>query len=208
MLRRTNILFHVTSNLNKQVSSQFGKTGGWHVRYLFYGMDCTSNNSDSALKGGYSFEIWRPSFVSAFPRCLIGCCSISLLLLWWIMHHLFSIHGRHTIFIVLHEGRPVHYTVVLPKSFRFSFMGNADLQLGPSWTHPSHRRKGLLRSTVDSIRIHYRTSHCRLWWICRENNFTSNTAARRLGFTAQATGRKKRILCISIFVQQERIAKE
>lgn len=99
--------------------------------------------------------------------------------------------GRYRIFYALHEGKIVHYSVVLPKFFKFPFMNPGDLEIGPCWTHGEYRGKGIYPFVLASILRTLRKQGRSFFIFSDENNTASQKGILKAGFTRCGTGAKK-----------------
>jgi len=157
-------------------------------KYIFYLHSPGGIVSESDLPNGYYFKIWRPSIFGFSPKGL----SKFPFSIWSIMHYLklFS-NDNYRIFLVYHDKKIIHYSVVLPKHFKYPFMTNSDIQIGPIWTDTEHRRKGIATFTVRKILETYKTKKGRFWYITREENIPSKEFIESLGFSKHGIGYKK-----------------
>ena len=62
-----------------------------------------------------------------------------LLYLFWY----FVTLGNYKIIYLKKNDEIVHYTHILPKFFKLTFLNVNDLEIGPSWTKESYRGKGI-----------------------------------------------------------------
>lgn len=161
------------------------------MKYIFYKKNINKINSQIELEENYSFCIWRPGINKIFIKGLD--VSLFTMLICWIMHHLRLFRGRdYSIFVVLYNNSEIaHYSMVLPKSFRFPFMKKDDLQIGPSWTNPKHRRKGLLSFAIAKMHETFKDKDRNFWYITKEENIPSNAAIIKIGFVKFGEGVRK-----------------
>ncbi|MCX6622751.1 MAG: GNAT family N-acetyltransferase [Acidobacteria bacterium] len=118
-------------------------------------------------------------------------CAPSRILQWyhflyWWLHYLFCRPGKKSCFavrLVSDRGRLVHYAVTRSADFRFPFMKDKDLQVGPVWTDPNYRSSGLgTESLAAAVSAAAREGWQAVWWLCRDDNLPSNRLAKRAGF--------------------------
>ncbi len=167
------------------------------MKYLFYYRQSGSiNNACCNLPDIYSVEIFRPKIYKIFPR---GIAKLNFLF-WWILWllRLFSSPDYHG-FIVYHEAKVIHYSIILPKFFRFPFMAVNDFQIGPCWTHEEYRRKGIHSLIIQKILKTFNKEGSRLWYVTREENIASVRSIKKAGFTLQGSGFRKKRLGIRVF---------
>jgi len=117
------------------------------------------------------------------PRLMIS--KLSALPIWpflgfWLLHVTHMFRSRdHAVFVVTRDKVPVHYTAVVPKYFRFPFMGTDDLLLGSTWTDPRHRGRSIARSVVAEILRAHPDRRC--WYLARVGNLASRSVASASG---------------------------
>ena len=63
------------------------------------------------------------------------------LVFYWVHHLLRRRCREYCVYLVFHGKALVHYSVVRSRDYRFPFMDAGDIQVGPAWTHPDHRRR-------------------------------------------------------------------
>ncbi|MCL5734651.1 MAG: methyltransferase domain-containing protein [Actinobacteria bacterium] len=172
--------------------------------YIYYAREipCPASASGEFNVPGYSATVWRPAPWRLLPTCLLRPGRPDeLLCLWhlffyWLYHYLFlfSTSREYNILLVFCGGELAHYSVVRSRDFRFPFMAARDLQVGPVWTHPSHRRRGVAGRALAIVCSRLSRAGGRLWWVCMEGNRPSNLVARSQGFAAAGTGYRGKVL--------------
>jgi SAM-dependent methyltransferase len=135
-------------------------------------------------RSGYSIHIWRPTVLDPIPptmgpkwaawSLLAGC-------------GMFANSGYCVVFVRYGE-RIVHRSCVLPRYFRWPFMGANDLQVSSTWTEPKFRNKGLASITLTYILQTFAAPNRRFWYVSRESNEASIRACRRAGFNLHCYG--------------------
>jgi RimJ/RimL family protein N-acetyltransferase len=130
------------------------------------------------LSDGYSIEIWKPGVGSMVPPTMS-----SRFLVWWIFHHCGLLgNGMYRVLLIRHEGAVVHRSCLVPKYFRWPFMGENDLQISSTWTDPAHRGCGLATFALRHLVRSYGGGSRQFWYICREDNSASIGVSLRCGF--------------------------
>lgn len=140
-----------------------------------------------SLPARYRLEIWQPKRFHLFPNGMVSVCPISALLGWRLHEWLTVPVLPYRIYAVYAGDEVVHYSVVQPRSPRFPFLMDNEVEIGPVWTAQEHRRKGLQGVTLDRIVHDLEYLIQGLWWICVVDNVPSNTAVERRGFRAVAS---------------------
>jgi len=115
---------------------------------------------------------------------------------WQAFHWLnvFSNRDYGAIVILDDDGTVVHRSMLFPRYFRFPFMSAGDLQIGSTWTAPSHRGRGLATVAMEeAVRIESRPSR-RFWYVIDRDNVASARVAEKAGFTLAGNGVRTRKL--------------
>ncbi len=150
--------------------------------YLFYRRPCNSDSLPIAAPE-YSCTVWKPSIFRVRPKGL----PFYPFAVWWIFHQLRLFANReYSIVIIHHQGLIVHRSVITPKYFRFPFMGDADLQVGDTWTHEKYRGRGLAKLGLEAAMAAAGERQC--WYLVEEHNLPSIRVAEKLGFNRVGTG--------------------
>jgi RimJ/RimL family protein N-acetyltransferase len=111
------------------------------------------------------------------------------------MHNLYVFSNKdYGLYLIFDGGRLIHRSVIMPRYFRFPFMGKEDLQIGDTWTIPEYRGEGLatfaIQNTIESLKKPNR----KFWYVVEETNRPSIRAIEKNGFVKFGTGvRKKRM---------------
>ena len=69
----------------------------------------------------------------------------------------------------------IHYSFILPSIGRINGMSNGDIEIGPCWTSPSFRRRGIFRTAIRNILADYWAPDRVVWMLCRMDNSPSNS---------------------------------
>ena len=135
------------------------------------------------LKQGFKLIEFKPSVVSlrkhAGPPLL-------LYLFWFLMTK-----GKYRIYYVVNnEGKIIHYSHVLTKFYKFSFMKKNDMEIGPSWTDPASRGLGIYPAVIGAIARQY-AGRCNIHIFSDEDNNASINGIMKAGFRFYGKGYKK-----------------
>jgi len=97
---------------------------------------------------------------------------------WWL------ISKKSWIIYVREKGskKIASFSYVLGKSYKFPFMEKGELQIGPSFTYPEFRRKGLFKSSVQFILKKFEADGFEMIGIARPENLSSLNCLYGLGF--------------------------
>ncbi len=157
------------------------------------------------LDNHYLFEVWHPSLLKIRPNGLSW-----KLALWWAIYFskLLSNRFGFCLFIMYqkYNRNIVHYTLVSSKSFKFPFMKENDIHIGPIWTDPNHRGEGIASYVVEKIFELYKTKERVFWLMINDRNPASKKIAKNYGFIECGKVEKK-TLGIYKYVKNNRSAK-
>ena len=136
-----------------------------------------------------SLVLFRPSITKILPK---GIIKISFLI-WWVFWVLGFFKRDYFIGIAFNSDKKfIHHFVILPKFFKYPFMGEDDLQIGDVWTHPSYRGFNLsafaISSLIEAVPVHYKS----IWYITEAENKSSIKVANKLKFNFSSIGYVKR----------------
>ena len=118
------------------------------------------------------------------------------------MHYYWYIcsRGSFRIYYAIDKaGNVVHTAHLLPKMIRLSFMGPKDVQIGPAYTVPSARGRGiypwvLTRIIADQLEGRARGEIRRILIFCSADNAASIAGILKAGFTRIGAVKKKGML--------------
>jgi SAM-dependent methyltransferase len=144
--------------------------------------------SKITLIPGYHIQLWRPRLFSIAPKGLLT----PVFTAWWLFHWLkiFKNPNYKIYLVYTKEQKLAHYTVLIPAHYRFPFMHDKDLQIGPIGTKEDERRNGLAHYILHSILNEYENKCVRLWYITREENMISKSFIEKANFEKIGEGKK------------------
>lgn len=141
----------------------------------------------SLLLKEYQIEHFSPTFFNLKKHT----ANILIYIFWFIITF-----GGYKIIYLKNGGDIIHYTHILPKFFKLSFLSSNDLEIGPSWTKESYRGKGIFPAvichTVQYFKKKGRSFHC----FVHIDNIASQKAIKKSGFRMWAKGYKTDFLGI------------
>src|SRR6516165_10214009 len=85
----------------------------------------------------------------------------------------------------------VHYSVVLPYIGRIPGMANRDFEIGPCWTAPKYRGRGLFQFAIRRICSDLAADGRAFWMVCRPDNDPSKVAIQKSGFSLIGDSEKR-----------------
>jgi RimJ/RimL family protein N-acetyltransferase len=134
----------------------------------------------------YAIEIWKPGLDAILPPTMGR-----RFVVWWLFHSLGILrNGMYRVLLIRYEGAVVHRTCLVPKYFRWPFMGEDDLQISSTWTDPAHRGRGLATFALQHLVQSYANGSRQFWYLSREDNTVSNNVCLRCGFTFECLMRR------------------
>lgn len=157
--------------------------------YLLYSAEgCIENDN---LNMEIEIRKWKPKIWRMKPKR-----APKTLLTWWFYYLPQIILKRPTymVFFVVVDERIIHYTLASHKCFKFPFMNDTDVQIGPSWTDPNYRNRNIATTVIKAVIENYSNSAEHFFWIVGVENQVSRNFIERAGFKECGRLRKKNIL--------------
>ena len=151
---------------------------------------------------------WRPGAWRLFPlplkahvKSVVPFIHLRYLVYWWLCYHLqrWRKKGYYRISLALDQGYIVHYGVTRSRDFRFPFMADSDLQMGPVWTDPRYRSSGISTETLQAVSATVSRDWRRLWWLCRDDNAPSNRIPVTAGFSRRGLAMRRPSVFAGLF---------
>ncbi|HJD23228.1 MAG TPA: hypothetical protein H9694_03680 [Firmicutes bacterium] len=91
--------------------------------------------------------------------------------------------GKARIYYVRNDaGELMHTSYVVPRCFKFPFLGRGDYEIGPCYTYPLHRGKGLYPATLRFICENLGGEGTTFYIIVRNENTPSIRGIEKAGF--------------------------
>lgn len=153
----------------------------------FYVLDpvAAGDKTGAGLDGPYRLQVFSPSL---FRFRLEKHGNVLLHFLWYL-----CCRRGYKIYYVLHQGRVIHWSHVLTKYFRLAFMAAEDGEIGPCWTSPDFRGRGIFPAVLREIVA--REPIAGRWFVfARSDNHASKRAIEKAGFQHAGVGRKHGVL--------------
>lgn len=102
--------------------------------------------------------------------------------------------GKAKIYSYRYNGELVHTSYVIPKCYKFPFMSKWDYEIGPCFTHPKYRGKGIYPQMLKYICSSIGTKKTVFYMIVDETNLSSIKGIEKAGFQRCGTIKVTRIL--------------
>lgn len=90
--------------------------------------------------------------------------------------------GKAKIFFVSEGENLVHRSYVIPKCSKFPFMGKEDYEIGPCFTYPKYRGKGIYPAVLKTICNRVGNEHTTFYMIVEDTNTPSIKGIEKAGF--------------------------
>lgn len=164
------------------------------VRYLFFRKDLSElqelDNDISAqvqVNEKYSLIRFKPDWTHITPK---GMKNSFGFIMWWLLSLvIWRQQGKNYEHYIVYAGeRLIHYCIVLPKYYRYPFMGDNDIQIGPFWTAEEYRGQGICPFVIHEIVKRYKSRKKYAHIITRENNVESQRSIMKAGFDIYGYG--------------------
>lgn len=167
--------------------------------FIFYKFDTSTNHlakkAPKEAENTFDYTLWKPKGMELWPKGFLSSMKemrstpIVNMVFWWLIYRIIYRNNDYSILIISEKSEIAHYTVILPKNYRFPFAAKKDLVLGPVWTSPKYRRKGLVYLSLSYIVNNFKNDKRQLWWICNEKNLASRVSIEKAGFLYYGKGK-------------------
>jgi len=149
------------------------------ITWILYRKKFEKEISTISRENKITYRVWKPSLFNIRPNGI----KLSLILPWLVYTCLPLFTARvFKIYLVYDQGKLVHYSFLFGRSYKFPFIQNNDIFLGPIWTSDEFRRKGISFNIATEIIYSFGEKDNYFWWMCDEKNTGSRKLAEKLGF--------------------------
>lgn len=139
------------------------------------------------IESKYKVAVFKPSLFQLNKHLH----NISIMHVIWF----FFTFGKYKIVYVYDGEKLIHYTHAIPKFWKFSFMSNNDLEIGPCWTDEKYRGQGIYPYIIQQITK--KDIEDRNWFmIVDKNNIASIKGMEKAGFEKVGQVKKTKLLGI------------
>jgi len=154
---------------------------------LFFTKQITQKSAPVPLPPGLTLEFWQPRWRQPVPPGL----PLRPFLAISLFHFVRGFASQEYAVVIIRDGGvPVAHTCVIPKCFRFPFMGPDDLQVVCSRTQPDYRGRGLGVITLQEVARRLERPGRKLWGLIWEANRSSIRRIEKAGFRCVGRGEK------------------
>ena len=136
----------------------------------------------STLPSGLTLGVHRPTL----RNLRVGRSTTIWLYLFW---YLFS-RRKYLIYHLTDGLRLVHVSHVVGRNPKFAFLGPDDFEIGPCWTHPDFRGRGLYGQVLKRIVADFADDPGRLVIFAEQDNAASLRGIAKAGFRSCGVGEK------------------
>lgn len=91
-------------------------------------------------------------------------------------------------------GELVHTSYIVPRCYKFSFLKMSDYEIGPCYTYPKYRGKGIYPSMLSFICKNIGNTQTTFYMIVDSENLASVRGIEKAGFELCGTVRRTRVL--------------
>ena len=110
---------------------------------------------------------------------------------------------KYVIYYVLSSGGEIsHTSTVMPKCFKFRYLGEKDCEIGPCYTTENFRGKGIYPAVLRYILSDYKADT--FYMTVNENNASSIKGIEKAGFERCGKIKKSKLFKVYRFAQEEK----
>jgi len=141
-------------------------------------------------------EVYKPK-LQQLSREKLSLKRILLHLSWYI-----HAKGRYTIAYVIKDNKIIHYSYYIGKYYRFKYMKDNDISMGPAWTDPKYRGLGIYANVINYMKSKYYNDSLMLTVVNRENE-SGKRGVEKAGFVFKAFGYATKFLHVIYEIANE-----
>ena len=162
------------------------------MRYMFFRKNLAEvkepdNDTLTKVNASYKLETFKPDWLHIMPKgmnvTLIGMYQSLVFIIWWFLYlAMWKRQDKSYEHYLVYDGeRLIHYSVVLPRYYRYPFMGSNDIQIGPYWTAEEYRGQGICPFIIRKTLSDYQLRRGYAYVLISEDNLKSQRSAIRGG---------------------------
>lgn len=168
--------------------------------YLFYLGELKQGFECPALPSPYTWSIWSPSKDRMWPGAKCGArVKLRFAFRLAVFYLGLFTNSECGALCIFNGDTLVHYSAFTPRYWRFRFLGDEDLQIGDTWTHPLERGRGLAFFALSQILAVKQKTGRRFWYVVEKTNLPSIRVIEKAGFTVVGQGSFVEPLRIKLF---------
>jgi ribosomal protein S18 acetylase RimI-like enzyme len=162
-----------------------------HLGYYIENVD--SVESLNRIKElGYELTFWKPAITKIIPDSY----PIKYVI-YWLAHYLRFFSNRDYSAVLIYDNkRLIFYMLLVPRYYKWPFMGQDDLQFIYGVTKPEYRRLGIAKIAMDAAIAHFSKPGRKFWGVIHCDNIPSINWVERVGF--KCAGKLQRFSLLGI----------
>ena len=145
-----------------------------------------ANVSIGALPTSLEMHVFSPSLNKL---CLSRHGSLPIYLFWYMCSS-----RRYQVYYVFDNDEVVHFSHVLWKNPKFTFMNWDDIEIGPCWTSLEYRGQGICTFVLRKIVRDYQNKANHIYMFTDSHNTASKRSILKAGFRHIGNGTKSRLI--------------
>jgi RimJ/RimL family protein N-acetyltransferase len=154
------------------------------AHYLFFRYDGELCVESPRLAPQYECSIWRPAEGRPWPEAKCSAKTRLRFLFRYCIYYLGLFANTDCgALCIMEQGKLIHYSAFTPRYWRFPFLRDKDLQVGDTWTEPSHRGRGLAFFALTQIPEELEEAGRHFWYVVGRENLPSIAVVEKAGFT-------------------------
>ena len=164
------------------------------MRYLIFRKNLmeikgSANSEPASIHTSYEFKTFTPHRLHLIPN---GVNKSLTFILWAILYlAIWKRRGKDFEYYLVYDGEKlIHYSIVLPQYYRFPFMGNNDIFVGPCWTAEEYRGKGIFPLVILMITDNYKFRKGYAYGMITEDNIASQRSVIKAGMNIYGYGNR------------------
>jgi hypothetical protein len=133
----------------------------------------------------FDINLYNPSFVDS-----IKLSKIRLTFFIWFLFRVFRLFKSPYYVVILTNSKKevVHHFVLLPRSFKYPFMEEGDLQIGDVWTRDDYRGQNISAFVISKVLKDNPYNRYNFWYLTELENTASINLARKLNLHLEGEG--------------------
>jgi RimJ/RimL family protein N-acetyltransferase len=160
--------------------------------YIFFRQDLSrlkdkDSDQPAGLNRNYELKVFRPDCLHVVPK---GMKKEPGFIIWWFLYlTIWRWQGKsYEYYLVYDKEQLIHYCLLSPKYYRYPFMNNDDIQIGPFWTAEGYRGQGICPTVIAKVMEDYKSRNRYAYIITRENNVNSQRSIAKAGLEVYGHG--------------------
>lgn len=155
------------------------------MEYIIYKCE---NPDDEFLKEEIAFTVWRPSLFSLFPKGYPKIYALFSLFKFFG----FFVNENYAIITGIKNGKKICSLMIVPKYFKWPFMGNKDVQFMYVITKSEFRGQGMASKMITFAKAWLKENSFsgEIWYVTDTKNLASQRLAEKSGFRQIGKGQK------------------